>query len=526
MCAVGAILLIACANVASLLFARALVRQREAAVRRALGATTGRMARQFLTESALLAVLGGGLGTILGWFVLDALRRVLPDSLSPLVPEGMDPRTLIFTLALSVFTSLVFGIGPGLHLARVEVAAAFRNEGLLRSRHPQVARKVLVCAQIALSTLLLALASLIVRSLWQLQRVEPGFLSDRLVVFTVDPSRSGYSKERSQAYREELLLRIRALPNVESVALANDPIHSGGSGRSVIWNVEGYESDVEGVMVSVDAVSPGFLRTTGIRLLGGRDFESYDRVGHPWVALANQAFARRFLRGISPIGTRFGFGEKGTAMDHQIVGLVPDGAYRSARSIHDPLIYLCLTQQEQDRVTFHVRTAGAEHALFTAIRAESRAVDANIPLLDLKTARTMIFENLTQDRFLAILSMAFGLLALTLAVTGLYGVLSCLVAARRREIGIRIAIGAPAHAVVGLVMRDTLLLVTAGLAIGLGMFPIVSGMMRGLLFGVASNDWISLAIAACIAVGAAGVATWIPARSVLAVDPATALHAE
>jgi predicted permease len=526
MVAVGVVLLIACANIANLLLARAVSRQREAAVRRALGAGRRRLLVQFLLESLLLALAGGALGLLVGWWGLSVLARLLPPELARVVPPGLDMRALGFTFAVSALAALLFGVAPSLQLARAEVFTALKTGGLTTAGRSSPMRRGLVAVQVGLAVLLLTTAGLFLRTLLNLRSVRPGFRPDQLLVFTVDPSRSGYPPGKSAALRQALLDRVRVLPGVAAAAIASDAVLSGSSRGSVIWNVEGYTSNIEGVMSSVDAIGPGYLSAIGVPLLAGRECTAQDTRNAPPVALVNQAFARRFFGVANPVGKRFGFGEKGSPLSHEIVGLVPDAAFRSLREVHGLMIYTCFEQVGSELFTMHVRTAMDPEALFPALRATIRGLDPELPLLDLKTVRLRMAETLASERALAVLTSAFAWLALVLAGTGLYGVISYSVARRRREIGIRMAVGAPRPAILGLVLRETSGMAMAGVLGGVVASWLVSGFTRSLLFGVEPQDPMILLSSAGISLVLAVVASWAPARRALAVDPVEALREE
>ena len=524
MAVAGVVLLIACANVANLLLARAMTRQREAAVRQTLGADPMRLLRQFLVESLQLALLGGALGVVIGQWGLAMFAELLPPGTT--IPEGVDGRALLFAIAVSTGTALLFGIVPGLRLSRGEATAALKTGEVTETSKRAGMRRLLVAAQVGLSVVLLTTAGLFLRTLMNLYAVDPGFPAEKLVVFSLDPPRSGYDKEKSFAFRQELIERVRALPGVEAVATADEALLSGNEGISVIQNVEGHDSEIVGAPNGTEFIGPGFLSAVGVPLLAGRECSSRDTKDTPKVAVVNHAFARHYFGGANPVGKRFSFGEKGTPLTHEIVGFVPDAAFRSPREIEDRMVFTCADQYQQEAFTVHVRTTGDPAALFAAIRQEVRRLDAEMPILALKTVEMWMSETLAGERVLAILTTVFAGLALLLAGTGLYGVISYSVARRTRELGIRIAVGATRQAILGAVLRESFLVAAAGIVCGVAVSLAVARLTRGLLFGVGPQDPATLILASVTGLALALVASWAPARRALAVDPVRALRHE
>jgi predicted permease len=524
---VGLVLLIACANAANLLLARASARRREIALRIALGASRIRLARQLLIESVLLALGGGALGTIFAIWTGDALLRSLPYANAPRVfAAEPDLRVALFTFGVSLLTGLVFGAVPAFSATHTAVAPTLKNEaGSLASRSSARFRSGLVVAQVALSLLLLIGAGLFVRSLSNLTAIDPGFAPDRLLTFAVNPSLNGYDLQR----RMETVARIRdeiaAEPGVRSVSLAEIGLMTGSSSTSTI-RVQGYEpKEDENMNPDLNGVAPEFFDTLGIPLLSGRDFTEADDLDAPRVAVVNENFARYFFGDGDPLGRRFTFGRNDTEM--VIVGVAGSGKSMSMREEPGRFLYLPYTQStDLGGVTFYVRAAVDPESLGVRIREAVARVDAALPVAELKTMNRQIDDSLFAERMVAALSVAFGGLATLLAAVGLYGLLSYTVAMRTREIGIRVALGAERKGLLLLVMRKVAFLAILGIGIGLPAGLILGRLVESQLYGLDARDPLAIGLATGILFATAALAGALPAARASRVDPMVALRHE
>jgi predicted permease len=524
---VGLVLLIACANVANLLLARASWRRREIALRVALGASRMRLVRQLLTESVLLALAGGALGTIFAIWTADALLRSLPYENAPRVfAAEPDLRVALFTFLVSLATGLFFGALPALSATRPDVAPTLKNEaGTLASRSSGRFRRGLVVAQVALSLLLLIGAGLFVRSLSNLGALDPGFEPDRILAFSVDPSLNGYDLGR----RMEVVARIRdeiaAEPGVRSISLAEVGLMTGSNASSTV-KVEGYEAkEDEDMNPDLNGVAPEFFWTLGIPLLSGREFTEADDLDAPRVAVVNENFARYFFGDDDPIGRRFSFGRDDGQV--RIVGVAGNGKSMSLREEPERFFYLPYTQsRDLGGVTFYVRAALDPEALATRVREAVARVDSALPVTDLKTMDRQIEESLFVERMVAALSVAFGGLATLLAAIGLYGLLSYTVAARTRELGIRFALGAQRSGVLLMVLKEVAVLALIGIGIGLPAGIFFGRLVESELYGLSARDPMAIGFATFVLLLTAALAGYLPAARASRVDPMVALRYE
>jgi predicted permease len=527
---VGLVLLIACANVANLLLARASSRQKEVAVRLSLGASRFRLVRQLLVESVVLALAGGMLGVVFAAWTADLLVRTLPyESAVRVLSSEPDMRVGLFALALSLLTGLVFGLVPALQSTRSELAPTLKSESgsLLGGTAPFRFRKVLVVAQVALSLLLLIGAGLFTRSLMNLRALDPGFQATRLLAFSVDPSLGGHDVSHRMALLQKLQDDVAAEPGVASVSIAEVPLMTDSQSSSTVA-VEGYEAkEGEDMNPHFNGVGPGFFSTMGIPLLAGRDFTDADRLGAPKVAVVNEEFARYFFAGRDPVGRRFGLNREGKKPDIEIVGLVKDGKSASLREEKRRFVYTPYMQTtELGGVTFYLRSTVEPTALGPRLRSIVQHADASLPVTDMKTMRAQIGESLFVERVVAGLSAAFGLLATLLATVGLYGIMSYAVTLRTREIGVRMALGADSRAVLLMVMKEVSLLALIGVAVGLPGGYGLGRLVESQLFGLTARDPITFVVATAALLQAAFLAGYVPAVRATRVDPMAALRYE
>ncbi len=528
--AVGLLLLIACANVANLLLVRAAGRQREVAVRAALGAGRLRLVRQVLTESLVLSVLGGATGLLLGWEGTRLLEHMQPEGLLRTAHFGLDVRVAGYILAITTVSGLLFGLAPALWTRGAGTAASLREGG--RSGGPGRATRALgsglVVAEIALAMLLVTGAGLLVRSYQRLLDVNPGFDPHGVLAVTLSLPGTKYDTgDKVSAFFGSLLERVHALPGVEDAALTSDvPLEE--RGYSSDYSIEGRGPDEYGTEVVHRRVTPQYLNTMRVPLLRGRFFTDADRKGGDYVVVINEALAREAFPGQDPIGHRIAEDKHpdSTSVWRTIVGVV--GNERQEGVAMQPQIEV-LAPFYQDRssyMTLMIRTAGDPSALVAAVRHAVADLDSDLPLSDVRTMEAVRADSLARERFLMTLLLAFAAIALTLAVVGVYGVTAQAVRQRTQEIGVRMALGAQTRDVLRLVMRQGARLAALGVVIGLGSALLASKAMRALLYDVAPNDPLTFVTVGGVLAAAALVASWVPALRASRTDPTQALRVE
>ena len=539
---VGLVLLIACFNVANLLIARAAARQKEVAVRLAIGASRGQLLGQLLAESLLLAIAGGIAGLFLAVAMIRALLAFLPAGDVPLMLGATpDARILAFNAALALATGLLFGLAPALQALKLDLWTTLKDVvGAVAGGGGSVRmRKILVVAQVAFSFLLLAGAGLFVRTLANLKNANLGFRdADNLITFQVDPSLNGYTVPRLRAFYQQALEQIRSLPGVKSAAYAAVPVLAGGEWDSTM-SVEGHQiKDGEDMQAFMNAVSPGYFQTMGVPLLEGRDFNRRDEAsrssppgqfgGTFRTALVNHKFATHFFGSRSPVGRHIGFGSgPETKIDIEIVGVTEDSLYEGPREgVHRQAFVPMAASDFPSSAVFYIRTSLDSASMFAAVRRTIQQLDHSLPVYQMKTLANQLDETLNAERLIATLSTAFGVLATLLAAVGLYGVMAFVVARRTKEIGLRMALGAQRGNVIWMVLLESLVLLAVGLAIGVPVALGLSHYVSAQLFGVKPTDvWTVLGALAILAAVAAG-AGLLPARRASAIDPIQALRYE
>jgi predicted permease len=524
---VGLVLAIACANIANLLLARSAARQKEIAVRLALGASRFRLIRQLLTESVLLAVVGGSLGLLLTYWSRGFLLQLVPaESAGMMLDLEPDVRILAFTVSVSIVTGLLFGIAPAFRATKVDLTPALKDNDRVTSRARSRLSKVLLVGQVAISLMLLISAGLFVRTLQNLEKVTLGFNRENLLIFKVDPTLNGYKGARLANLYRQMEEKIEAIPGVRSVSLSRYPLISNSASITSV-SVPGFTppSDKK-IYVYLQPSSEDFLDTMEIPLLAGRNIRSQDGEGAPKVAVVNETFARTFFSGADPVGRRFSFHRSKTEIE--IVGLARDAKYSYLRDETPPTIYLPYLQDlpRLGQMTFEVRTAGEPFQIVPFIRQAVQSLDSGVPLFNVKTQSEIVAEHLSEERMFARLSSAFGLLALLLACIGLYGIMSYAVTRRTHEIGIRMALGARPGNVRWMVMRETVLLVLIGVVIGVVAAVWATELISSLLFGLTGADPLTIACVAMLLIAVSAFAGYLPARRASRVDPIVALRYE
>jgi putative ABC transport system permease protein len=524
--AVVVALLIACANVAGLWLARGAARQREAAVRAALGATRARLLRQWLTESLLLAVLGGAAGLALARYGLTALLAFAPAGIPRLDEVAIDRRVLLFTLAMTALTGLLTGLFPALRNARTELATTLK-EGQA-SGASQRFRQALVVAQIALALVLLVGAGLLTRSFARLIAVEPGFDASNLLTLHISLHGPAYGRAHTTLYYQRLLERLRALPGVESAA-AVTTLPMSGAGvdfERPYWRAGEPEPSAAADNVSIRMATPEYLPTLGIPLLAGRNFTEQDRADTPAVILVNESFARKVWPGESAVGKQLTLDYLGGKYPYEVVGVTRDIRYYGLKSQPQPEVFIPHAQNPYLPMNVVVRTAADPLQLTAAAQQVAREMDATQPVSQITTMEHLIQRSVAPDRFALALLGLLALLALLLANVGIYSALSYTVAARTREIGVRLALGATSRDVLRLALGQGMRLALMGIALGLLSACALTRLMQPLLFGVSATDPWTLSVGALSLALVAWLACYLPARRATKVDPLVALRHE
>jgi putative ABC transport system permease protein len=523
--AVAVVLLIACANVASLLLSRALARKNEIAVRTSLGASRGTLVRQLLTESMLLAIVAGMLGMGLSWIATRALVAWGASQLPQGIPIGIDVRVLLFTLIISVLAGIIFGTVPALQLARADPNAALRDDGRgISAGHTRSQMKnLLVMSQVALSLLLIIGAGLLLRSFLRLLRVDPGFDAQNVLTMNVSLPTVKYAKAEQQiAFFDEILRRVSALPGVRSVATS--------AALPLTWKritpvlAEG-QPDVplpQRPFIDIEAISPQWFQTMRVPLRSGREFTGADNAQAPKVVIVNDAFARQFWPDQNPVGKRIIVGRGPTPAE--VIGAAADIKNKGLEQETQPQLYLPFPQLPWGDMNLLVRTAVAPSSITAAVRAQIAAVDPDQPVTKVRTVDDLMDSSRSQPRFTMLLLGVFSATALVLAVIGIYGVLSYSVALRRKEFGIRLALGAEHADILRLVVRQGFILTIAGIAIGLMASLLLTRLMSTMLYKVSAYDLTTFVLTPLVFLGIALLASYLPARRATRVDPLEAIR--
>ncbi len=529
--AVGLVLLIACANVANLLLVRAAAREREIAIRAAHGASRIRIIRQLFTESMLLAILGGGLGVFVALWGLGVLKSFSPSDIPRLEQIAIDKRVLVFTLAVSCLTALVFGLVPALQASKPNMNEILKEGGRSGSAGVRAARArhLLVISEIAMALVLLIGAGLLIKSFSRLQEFNWGFNQDHLLTARLQLPRSKYADEKQvRNFYEQLLQRLNNMPGVQSAGAVSS-IFLSKTPNSTNFSIEGQpnKTGAESIEVPYDSISPNYFEVMGTPIVKGRPFNDRDVEGSPLVAIINETFAREFLRGEDPLGKRFKYDSlDGPAPWFTIVGVVADTRRTGFDSEVRAETYIPHAQDPSAGMTLVLRTKTDPAGLTAALRNEVLSVDKDQPVYDVRTMDQLLVEKIAQRRFSALLLGLFALLALLLAAVGIYGVMAYSVAQRTHEIGIRMALGAQKRDLLRMIVRQGMILTAVGISLGLVVAFALTRVMSGLLYEVSATDIQTFIIIPLILAGVALLANYIPARQAAKVDPMVALRYE
>jgi putative ABC transport system permease protein len=539
---VALVLLIACANVANLLLSKAVSRRREVAIRLALGAHRARIVRQLLTESILLAMLGGAGGVLLAVAVMQLFQAMPPpqSALPIALTPALDSRVLVFALALSITTGVAFGIAPALQASRPGLVPAMKDDGAVSDQQGRRfnLKNILVVAEVALSVVLLIGAGLFIRSLRAIQAVDPGLAVSELVSAPININLLRYTRVQGQQFYQQLVERIEQLPGVSSASVARIALLAGGGSRVAGVRVEGrpYPSPggtgASGPVIGQNAtfanvVGPRFFTTIGIPLVAGRDFAPGDREDSPLVAIVNETMARQFFPGEDAIGKRFASGAANASGPWtEIVGIAHDSKSGDLNEGDVPLVYMPLSQRHESGVTLYVRSTLPPAALIPQVRREIQRLEPHLPVPSIQAMETTIATRLYPQRMGANLLAVSGGLAVLLAALGVYGVLAFSISRRRQELGVRIAVGADRRQIFALVIREGLAVVAFGLAIGLVASANLAGLAASFLFGIDARDAVTFALVPVVLTIVALVACYFPARRATLVNPVTALRSE
>jgi putative ABC transport system permease protein len=533
--AVGFVLLIACVNVANLLLARAAARENEIAVRTALGAGRGRLIRQLLTESIILAIVGGGLGLLLAVWGVEGLLALEPQGIPRLNEVRVDPNVVFFTMGLSLVTGLLFGLVPAFQSTRGGISATLKEggRGALTSRGGSRMRTTLVIAEVALAVMLLAGAGLLIRSFSRLASVDPGFQVQPALTFELSLPESRYETEEHQiAFFDQLMPKLQTLPGVQAAgAVISLPL----SGSSIVltFEIAGRPPvpPSQQPAMQVRVATPGYFQTIGIPLKRGRFFSDSDRWGSPQVVLITEAAAKQYFPNEDPIGKRitlgWGRGENKPRAGGEVVGIIGDVKDAGLDEPDPPQIYLPYRQWPIGSMSFLLKTAVPPESVADPVRRTVYSMDGNLPVGNVRTLETLVARSISQPRFYMTLLTVFASVALALAAIGIFGVLSYAVAQRTREIGIRMALGAHQRTVVRLIVRDAMIMASVGVAIGtVAAFLLTEWLVAKLLFNTSPYDPATFTIVAVALAAVSLAAAYVPARRATRVDPIVALRAE
>lgn len=522
---VALILLIACANLANLLLARANAREKEFAIRLSLGASRSRLIRQLMVESLALAACGGVLGLVLSFGIVKILLAYLNSGrpAAAVLHASPDPLAIGFLIALSFLTAVLFGLAPAWQSIRPDVLPELKDAsaGALAGRDRTLLRKSLIAVQIALSLVILFAAGLLTRTLSRLQSIDLGFKPSHVIALSVDPAMNGHSPADTDRIFDEILSRLRVQPGIASASLVTvSPLE--GLFIQLDLEVPGHFKKKSDVSPGFNVISPGYFSTVDEPLLRGRDFSDHDVKNAPRVAIVNELFVSQYMPGQNPIGRRF----KSGGGDVEIVGVVKTARYQSIREAPRPVVYLPAKQTQSSGYTLLVETAANPRTAIPAIERAIRAIDAKLPIYNVRTLQAQIDQGISSERVLSFLSALFGALAILLCGIGLYGVAAYTVSRRTREIGVRFAVGAQRSDVAGLFIRETIVVVGAGILVGIPAALASTRILKNLLYGLEPTDVPTLAFTAAILIVAGLLAISLPVRRASRIEPLEALRYE
>jgi predicted permease len=525
---VGLVLLIACANIANLLMVRSSARRKEIAIRLSMGASQWRLLQQLLTESTLLAAIGGVAGLLIAYWGRDLLWSLRPPFLGPnAINLALDGRVLLFTLAITVFTGLLFGLAPALQSARPDLVLELKERASHSSHgggyfHP---RNLLVVSQVALSLIALVGAGLFVRSMRNAQQTNPGFDAAHLGSIAVNPGGQGYTPERAQEYYRQAMARLQATPGIASASVTDTlPLGPGGFSRSIFLEGQTQTPGNRGVLVLANNITPGYFETMRIPVLKGRAFTEADRAGSRQVAIINSTMAKKFWPGQDAVGRRFSF--FGDTVLTEVVGVVKDNKYFAISENPLACVYQPLWQSYSPAASVVFRSSGDPNKIIGTARQQVQSLDRNLLLTNVSTMGDLIDQSLWAPRMGAGLLAVFGFLALGLSAIGMYGVMAFSVAQRTSELGIRMALGARPGDVFRMVLKQGFALALCGVIIGLAAAVALARLVANLLIGVGTGDFATFAGTAVLLVAVALLASYAPARRATSIDPVEALRAE
>jgi predicted permease len=525
--AVAFVLLIACVNVANLLLARAATRTREIAIRTALGAPRRRIIKQMLTESFVLAVIGGGLGLFLAWWARDVLVMFSPGNIPRLEESRLDSRVLLFTVGITLLTTIVFGLMPALQSSNLDLTATLKEGGQKGGSQGGRARNALVVVEVALALVLVIGAGLMIRSFMRLQRVDPGFNPNNGLMLRIDLPGARYPDDtQAIQFFDEAQQRLRSLPGVIHVGATTVPALK-GQGYTNDMTIEGAPPEDYVREIRHKSITPDYFKAMDIPLLSGRFFDESDSQKAQPTIIVNEAFARRCFPGEDPVGKRVKFARPHEKGDWEtIIGVVRNEKQDSLSAEPQPEAYKSLMQDTQSSMTLVIRTAVDPTTLMGAVREEIRRLDKDIPPYELKTMNDLVYESLARERFITILLAIFAALALTLASVGIYGVMSYSVSQRTQEIGIRMALGAQRRDIFKQVVGHAMRLSGFGVAVGLVSAFLLTRLMETLLYSVSTTDPLVFGLIALLLSGISFFASYLPARRATKVDAMVALRYE
>lgn len=523
----GVVLLIACANIANLLLARGASRATEMGVRLALGANRRQLLTQLLTESVVLAVLGGIASLLVAWWTLKGISALLPPEAAESLQFQLQPSVIVFAAVVAVTTGVIFGLFPALHSTRADLISTIRAGAghMTGGRSAARFRSALVTVQVALSMALLVSAGLFLKSLNNVSNVELGSSVDNVVTFHISPERNGYDTTRAGVFLSRVEDELAAIPGVTGVTSSQVPLLAGSNWGTNV-HVQGFESgpDID-ANSRLNMVGAGYLSTLGMTMLAGREFTRSDVAGSTPVTIVNEAFARKFNLGTDPVGKYMSNGGRSDSLNALIVGFMKDAAYSDVKDTVPPLFFTPWRQRSATGdLHFYVRTSLPPAQMIAAIPPVLKQLDAALPVEGIKTMPQQIRENIFLDRMISILSAAFAVLATLLAGVGLYGVLAYTVAQRTREIGVRMALGADGSRVSGMILRQVGWMTLIGGSIGIVAAYVLGRAAQSLLFGLEGHDPIVFAVSVVLLAAIALAAGYLPARRAAGIDPMHALR--